>query len=100
MREGAEWVDDNDPALRPVVVGGAEYSVRSFINPGRRLVPLAAVKSGQIKDLGENFYYIARPRWELPGEFASCPKVYAVKRQRARLTIVRHCDGVTVDRRT
>jgi hypothetical protein len=91
LREGAEWLSRNAGEDAVVVAGGPVHSIQPFLDRRMRLVPLQDVKGGQAGDLGDSWYYIARPRWELQDQFNHCGEVFAVIRQETSLTIVRHC---------
>lgn len=90
LREATEWVAGRAPDAT-LVVGGGLYSALAFAPPTMRVFGLEEIQRGTMAKPDPPFYYVARPRWELPARFPHCPRLYTVERAGAGLSVVRYC---------
>ncbi|MGK7874609.1 MAG: hypothetical protein AB4426_15275 [Xenococcaceae cyanobacterium] len=89
MREGMEWINQNANSNAKVIVGGPLHSASAFSDSGIKLI---SYKKSENINLEKPYYYLARPRWELPKNFPECRVVHQVVRHGVPLTIVKQCD--------
>lgn len=89
MREGMEWLNQNAQPRTKVIVAGPLHSAQAFAREDLRLIPYNP--SAKI-NWQESYYYLARPRWDLPQKFPECPIAYQVQREGIPLTVVKRCN--------
>ena len=89
MREAIEWINQKAKPNEQVIIAGPLHSAQAFARPDLKLIPHDKKEKG---NLIKPYYYLARPRWDLPKQFPECKVTYQVLRQDVSLTTVKKCN--------
>ena len=89
MREAIEWINQKAKPNEQVIIAAPLHSAQAFARPDLKLISHDKKEKG---NLIKPYYYLARPRWDLPKQFPECKVTYQVLRQDVSLTTVKKCN--------